>query len=303
MTLRELFDKYKKHYIDLRLKPNTVRGYLVNINNHILPVLGDMDIAFIDTDTIDDFVLQLKNKGLNNTTCIYCLSVLRSAFAFAVKRQYLTFNIFRNYDFPRKDNYSYKLLDESQLLSLYHYLENDDIFPCVLLAGFYGLRKGEILGLVKSDLYFVTDTKQYILTINRSVCDVCGVREVATPKNKSSVRSLLLTAEHSKRLKQYIDNRPLANSDYICSDINGMYINSNQLYYRFKLALCALNLPSIRFHDLRHSYATLMLKNGVHPKIISSVLGHSDVSTTLDIYSHNDVSMQIACLSVLDNLE
>lgn len=301
MTVKELFEKFDV-YMNSRLKPNTYRGYKVNINNHILPYIADLCITDITCDTIDVLFRQLKNKGLNNTSVRYCFAVFRKALNYGVKRGYIDTNIMLSYDFPKANSYFYNVLSESQLKRLCSYLENDDIYPAVMLAAFYGLRKGEVLGLRLCDLDWCEDTQQYTVHIRRSVTDLSSGREVSTPKNKSSVRDIVLSEKHSERLLRFVCLRTIEPNDYLCTSGFGQYITTNRLCYRFKRALDFLKLPSVRFHDLRHSYATLMLKHGVHPKIVSSVLGHSDISTTLDIYSHVDLSVQKACLDVIDSI-
>lgn len=157
------------------------------------------------------------------------------------------------------------------------------------------------IGIYTFGFLWVPDLRQFIITVDCSATDVSHRRELSSTKTVSGVRKILLSRSHSLKLQFYIAYRGISGSDYLCQTSNG-FLTGNQLMYHFKRALSALNLPNIRFHDLRHSYATLMLKNGVNPKIVSSVLGHSDVSTTLNIYSHYDYTMQEACLDILDDL-
>ena len=298
MTVRDLLKVFDESYVQGRLKNNTIRGYRVNYN-HIISFMGDVDLALLDLSDIDSFVSYLRSNSLGNTTIRYVLSVLRKALNFAVKRGYVKYNVLLNYDFPRADRYFYEVLDEGQLEQLCMHLVGDDIFPCVLLAGFYGLRRGEILGLRICDVSKYED--KLVISVQHSVSDVKGIREFASCKNDFSCRKILLSDFHSLLLAQYLKKRSaLKKSNYLVCSTNGDFVTSNCLNYRFKKALFNLGLPDIRFHDLRHSYATMMLRSGVHPKIVSSVLGHSDVGTTLNIYSHADISMQRACLEVVD---
>lgn len=301
MIASDFFDLFYNVYVLNRLKPNTVRGYRVNVYNHIIPFFSDYNISDISFADIDDFVAYLRSKGLSNTSIRYALAVIRKAFSFAVKRGYLHTNVLFSYDFPKSSPFFYNLLDGHQLDCLCRYLEDSDIYPAVLLAGFYGMRKGEVLALTMDKLLWVPDLRQFIITVDCSATDVSHQRELSSTKTVSGVRKIVLSRSHSLKLQFYIAYRGISGSDYLCQTSNG-FLTGNQLMYHFKRALSALNLPNIRFHDLRHSYATLMLKNGVNPKIVSSVLGHSDVSTTLNIYSHYDYTMQEACLDILDDL-
>lgn len=302
MLVCELLDLFDMTYMQGRLKPSTIRGYRVNFK-HINKYLGENVLESIDYAHLDTLVSNLRVEGLNNTSIRYVLAVLRKAFNFAVKRGYLDRNILLSYDIPRPSKFLYSVLNEHQLNKLCHYLSDDDIYPCVLLAGFYGMRKGEILGLRRTDFYYDENTQQYIITVKRTIVDSLGYRDITSVKNSYSTRKILISKSHSKNLKMYIQERDKILCDiFIVSDKCGNYVSTNQLTYRFKKALEFLGLPNIRFHDLRHSYATFMLRAGVHPKIVSSVLGHSDISTTLDIYSHTDLSMQSACIDVIDQI-
>ncbi len=149
----------------------------------------------------------------------------------------------------------------------------------VTLALCYGLRRGECLGIIPG-LDVNPDT--CVLHVQRTR-SIENQKEVITPcKTEDSDRYILLRSEH---MRLFHKKTRLA-----CS------LSPMQLEHRFKMVLQKHGFPAIRFHDLRHSYATLMLSKGVNPKIVSSVLGHSGVEITLDIYSHPDVSMQRFCL-------
>ncbi len=293
MTVKELFDIFDLAYIDTRLKFNTQNGYRNNIRLHILPHIGDYDITAVNYTVADKLLLELKNKGLSNTSIKYVFSVLRKAFNFALGREYLQKNIFSSYDFPLQNRYQYTVLKDYEVDSLidFAFAADSDIFPAVLLAARYGLRRGEALGVKTADF------RQYdcILLVSRSANDVDGRRIITEPKYKS-VRTVLLTKRDLQRLTKHSLLREASPEDYLCRDYDGNYITTNQLQNKFKQLLKACELPDVRFHDLRHSYATSMLAAGVHPKIVQSVLGHSDIQTTLDIYSHYDASLQAACL-------
>lgn len=302
MFVSELLQLFDNTYMQGRLKPSTIRGYRFNFN-HINKYLGCTDISALTYAHIDTLVSNLRVEGLNNTTIRYVLAVLRKALNYGCKRGYIEKNILTSYDVPKPAMFFYNVLDEYQLNKLCNYLIADDIYPCVLLAGFYGMRKGEILGLRFSDFYYDEKDKQYIITVKRTVFDSHGRRDITSVKNDYSCRKLLISKEHSQNLKVYIQKRShlFKGNFFVCNKV-GEIVTTNQLSYRFKRALEFLKLPIIRFHDLRHSYATFMLRAGVHPKIVSSVLGHSDIGTTLDIYSHTDLSMQKACTDIIDDI-
>lgn len=183
------------------------------------------------------------------------------------------------------------------------FLRDYDIYPAVLFAARYGMRRGEALGITDEDFCSTRFDRIYV-SVCRNVNDSGKSRHIFAPKNKSSARQICLTDHDYERLMFYSDSRNFKRCDglsYFCRAYTGDYVTVDKLQRDFKRLLKDCNLPDIRFHDLRHSYATMMLRFGVHPKIVSDVLGHSNVSTTLDIYSHSDLSMQSFLLDVLDS--
>lgn len=279
------------------LKPSTYNGYRVNIDNHILPVLGNKDSEELDYKDIDILVSKLTQEKLNNTSIRYTLKVLKQALTFAQKRKYINYNIMESYELPKKNKYNYSTFSEEELNLLISDMLNgdNDIKLCLILMVCYGLRRGECLGLKYSDL------NGNILRIRRTSQFVHKDFLTTDCKTEKSRRDILLTKEHINIIKEYHMNREKNPDGFLMRKTDGRRITQNMLQREFKLALKRLKLPDIRIHDLRHSYATLMMSNGVNPKIISSVLGHSSISITMDLYSHADTSMQKACLSVIDD--
>ncbi len=154
----------------------------------------------------------------------------------------------------------------------------------VTLALCYGLRRGECLGITAQDI----DIKNSILHIQRTRSRERG-QDIITPcKTDKSNRFILIRPEHAEMITGKAGQEMQKLTPEM---LNKEFNNFTRLY----------SYPNVRFHDLRHSYATLMMKKGINPKIVSTVLGHSKVDTTLDIYSHPDVSMQKICLDVFQN--
>jgi len=126
LTVKELFDIFESSYMRLKLKPTTVNGYLVNINNHILPYIGDKELSEIDFLCLDRLTAVLVSKNLNGTTIHYVYAVMKKAFSFAVKRRYIEYNIIQDFDLPRKNEFNYSTYTEDELIKIISYLRETD---------------------------------------------------------------------------------------------------------------------------------------------------------------------------------
>ncbi len=153
-----------------------------------------------------------------------------------------------------------------------------------------GMRRGEILGLKWNNVDLENNT---ICVINSLVPTKVGLK-LLPPKTKTSVRKISLPPTLVEILKDY-KNKNYSNS-FVCTLENGKLITPSSLNHKFKDILKENNLPSIRFHDLRHSHASLLLTQGVQPKMISERLGHSNINITMDLYSHiyDSTNLEIA---------
>lgn len=281
MTLYELAAEFSANYMQIRLRPSTVRGYTVNLNNHILPRLGDLPAQDVTADDLDELTAEL-SLTLSNKSMIYVHATLRKMLAYALKRGYIDKSPYGTYDLPRVDPYRYNVWKEESIHAALRLITGTAIEIPVTMALCYGLRRGECLGLIPS---LDIDRRNNVLHVQRTRSVERGGLIVTTCKTKHSNRHILLTPEHTVLLI-----RSCRAGDY------AFPFSPTVLDTTFKKFIDLNGLPQIRFHDLRHSYATYMLYKGINPKIVSTVLGHSSVKVTLDLYSHPDVAMQRVCL-------
>lgn len=284
LTLGDLWLEFEQFYMAVRLRPSTVRGYRINWTLHIVPFLSPtLPLSVLSVRLLDELTVALRKTGLSNRSILYVHATLRKMLSFAVKRGYLASSPYGLVDLPRPERYRYSVLDENQIHRLLDLVVSDEILRLpVTLALCYGLRRGEVLGIIPcSDLDFSSG----ILHIQRSRSQENGVPVITPCKTESGNRQILLYPDH---LRLFRDLKP---DSFACP------LSPASLDVYFKRFLVQYGFPDVRFHDLRHSYATLMLAKQVNPKIVCSVLGHSHVSVTLQIYSHPDVSMQSVCLN------
>lgn len=284
---------------------NTIKGYKVNIDKHIIPVIGDVKLCKLQPYHIDDMISKMVDKGLSVTSQRYVIATLRKALNSAVKRRYIGFNVVEYVDIPKPQKYTPIVLSIEQLKILADKCLTDFNYLPVLLSAVLGLRRGEVLGLKWSDFDFVKHT----VHIQRTATPKNGGYVFSPCKTYESVRTLsvpFFVISYLKKwkceqnsVKQYISNFNI--EDYVFYLPNGI-ISATTLYRHFKKLLKECNLPNIRFHDLRHSWATMMLTENIPTKIASSMLGHSNIRTTLDIYTHLVTDSQKPAIDVLNSI-
>jgi len=239
---------------------------------------------------------QSENRGLSTQTVAHHHRVLFGALKQAVRWRILTFNPADAVNPPRPDKHEMKVLDEEQTRALIEASRDTDLYVPILLAVTTGMRLGELLGLHWRDV----DLKRGKLAVTQSLQATKNGLEFRQPKTKKSRRSIPLTSTAAEALRQHkkaqLEHR-MANADrYEDNDLvfpreygkpwNPRTFSSSWTRQRDSMGL------DIRFHDLRHTHATLLLRQGVHVKVVSERLGHSTVGITLDTYSHVLPDMQ-----------
>ena len=206
--------------------------------------------------------------------------------------------------FKRKEM---KTLSDSQVRTLLSFAEGDRFEVLFWLAVTTGLRQGELLGLKWSDI----DWTGRRIGVQRQVQRLRGGLVFSEPKTAAGRRVIalgVLTIEKLRRHQNLQTEEKQAakhywkENDMIFPSSTGTPMDPSNLYHNFKRMLKRAGLPDIRFHDLRHTAATLMLQQGTHPKIVQERLGHSDISMTLNTYSHVLPGMQDEAAGKLDEL-
>lgn len=242
------------------------------------------------------------SDGCNANSVIHYHAVVRKALQYAVKNELISTNVADKVDRPKKNKYLAAFYSKAELTTLFEATKDDPMAIVIQLAAFYGLRRSEVLGLRWSSIDFVQNT----LSVNHKVTEgkVDGKVTIFTEdklKTKSSfrtlplipcVRELLFAAKEKQAEYKALFKGSYCKDyeDYICVDQMGKLFRPNYITDHFKLLLSQNGLRKIRFHDLRHSCASLLLAQGIAMKQIQDWLGHSTFNTTADIYSHLDFS-------------
>ncbi len=283
----------------VNVSESTYSNYRIMIESRMIPffkTFGDLKVKDITGDEINDYYRHIRELGLKGTSAQRHHSMLHLAFKTAVKRRVIPSNPVDQADGPKATQYIGKYYNAAELKELLDKAENDPIYIVILLAAYFGLRRSEVLGLKWSAVDFETKT----VSISHKVIQTSnGLTGMDVMKTKSSYRTLplipqveeaLLKEQAKQEEMQRVMRRGYCKkyTDYICVDALGNLIKPDYVTNHFKILLRDNQLKQIRFHDLRHSCASLLLSNGVPMKMIQDWLGHSDMGTTANIYSHID---------------
>ncbi len=292
MTLGEWLDKWLNDFLPGTIRQTTLDGYRRNIKNYIKPNLGDAKLAFITTNDIQKMYNKLKKNGrikchpdygyeLADTTVIKIHTTLHSAMEAAVKNHLIQKNPTDGTKLPKKKQPSLRILNDAEIDTLMKAIEDNEIWGDFFYTEITtGLRRGEICGLKWTDF----DEENNTLYINRTIhMQKGGKIYEGEPKTGKGKRKIILPQSTADILK-----KRARISEWIFPDIYDPTkpVKPSSAYYRMKIILKKVGLPSIRFHDLRHTFATHALVSGVDVKTLSEILGHTRPSFTLDTYTH-----------------
>ena len=294
--------------VENSVRPNTYIQYSQIVHQHIVPVLGKILLKDLRPDHVQKlYTVKLKN-GISARTTQLIHAVIHRALNHALKQGLVARNVSDAVTRPKVPRKEMKTLDDYQVRQLLQAAEETRMQTLFWIAVSTGLRKGEILGLKWSDL----DWNNGRLQIQRQVQRIKGVGLVlCEPKSASGRRVIILGEKTLDRLRkhkeeQYRERNRAGDmwkeNDLIFPSPNGTILDQSKVNKVYKKCLQKAGLPNLRFHDLRHSAATLMLQQGIHPKVVQERLGHSDISLTLNIYSHVLPSMQEEAAEKMDEL-
>lgn len=307
-TTLELFLSHWLESIQLSLRPGTFYQYEMTCRKHVVPTLGSVRLKDLQPDRIQKLYIQKTQEGCGVRTIKMIHSVLHSSLKMAVKHGMLSRNPADAVTPPRYEHEEMQFYDESQVNQFLFAAKGNRNEALYYLAVTTGLRQSELLGLKWSDLDWVKKT----LTVQRQLRRGFRNNDYFTaPKTKAGKRTIKLGEKAIEILHEHWDvqteERRLAGNrwkenDLIFTSSIGTPMDQHNLYRVFREFITSIGLPSIRFHDLRHTAATLMLNHGIAPIIVSKRLGHSKVSITLDIYGHLMSEMQSEAADLMDEL-
>lgn len=305
ITVEQHLMQWVETYCKPNLSPCTVRGYLVNIKKHTLPYIGAVQLQKLIPLQIQRMFEQLQEKNLSPRTIKYIHSTLREALHHAFKMQLIPRNPADFVSLPKQIKYRAKAYEENEVVKMLEAATNTDMEAPLNLAVGLGLRRGELLGLRWCDI----DFEKNQISIVQNLVFVDGEYIFRQPKSESGNRTIEVPSsivsvlkKHKKRQLEYklLFGTAYNNNDLVCCKEDGSPHNPGSFSHKFDRFLETNGLRHIRFHDLRHTNASLMLQYNVPAKVASQRLGHSSIGITLDLYSHVIGDLQTEAANKID---
>jgi integrase len=304
--------QYLEHWIEnvhkKAIRLSSYMEYRKLIAKHILPGLGHIKLQRLTIQQVEAFYTRKLDEGLSARTVRQMHGILHRALAHALRTNLVNRNVCDAVTLPRLKRHEIHPLTTEQASNFLAAAQGHRLEALFTTAVLTGMRVGELLALRWSDIDFDRTYLQVCRTVRHITGQ--GFRE-NEPKTATSRRKIVLSPFLIDVLKQHrirqVEARLKRGStweehDLVFCNTYGKYIDSASLRYTFRNILREAGLPPMRFHDLRHSAATLLLAMGVHAKVVQELLGHSTIVTTLNIYSHVLPSMHQDALDKLSNL-
>jgi integrase len=311
-TLRQFLEQWIQD-VASQLQPSSLRRYRDYVRVHLIPGLGPVTLAKLTAQQVQAFYTRKKNEGLSSTTVHHLHGVLHRALGDAERLGLGQRNVTEQAHTPRRSTQQARAMKDEEANRFLEVAQDDRFYALYVLALTTGMREGELLGLRWQDLDL--DDQRPSLQVQVGVQEAEKGYILAEPKTTSSRRRIALTAVAVAALRQHhlrqAEERLRLGTAWdgtlnlvFPNAFGGVMIPHNLAKRGFKQLLNRAGLQDhdYHFHCLRHTAATLLLSHGVHPKVVSEMLGHADISITLRIYAHVTPTMQQAAVDTMQHV-
>ena len=307
-TVESWMDEWFENVAKLKVRPSSHQTYRGYIDHHITPNIGNIPLEKLSTMDLQKLYRKLMNKGrverieaqnqpkgLSAKTVRNINQVISSAMEFAVAQKIIPENPCKAVALPKLEHKEMQTIPAEQLQAFLQEAKNTGVYEMYYIELATGLRRGELLGLKWQDI----DWKNGIIKVRRSIARVDGQIVEAPLKTKNSYRTVTISRQAIEVLKQ---QKAKTNDVYIFPSPNGGPSSPDSVNNMLKRVLARAGIPKVRFHDLRHTFATIALQNGVDIKTLSSMLGHFSPGFTLERYTHVTTSAQKEAAKTIGNI-
>ena len=308
-TVGEWMEVWFQDYAKIKVRPSSHQTYQGYICNHIRPNIGNIPLEkltsldlqkfykkLLTTGRVDRVEAKGQPKGLSAKTVRNIHQILSSGLKLAQEQRLILTNPAEGCALPRVEHQEMKTLTTVQLASFFQEARESGVFELYYLELATGLRRGELLGLKWEDI----DLERGDLRVRRQVSRINGEVVEAPLKTKNAYRTLPLAEDTVSVLRE--QRRKVGNSPWVFPSPNGGPISPDSVLHMLHRVLKRAGLPKVRFHDLRHTFATLALQNGVDVKTVSGMLGHFSAGFTLDTYAHITSAAQRQAAQTMGNV-
>ncbi len=292
-TVTQFLDQWLENVAKPSVRPKTLHSYAQIVRLYLKPALGHHQLAKLAPQHVQAMLNDRQQAGLSPRTVQYARDVLRQALNQALKWGLVARNVALLVDPPRSDRQPVTPLAAEQARGFLDQLKSQEnrLWPVIAMAIMTGLRQAELLGLRWSDV----DLEGRTLCVAQTLQRIDGKWQVGEPKSKRSRRTLPLPAEvvstlRAQRLRQ-LEERLLAGDRWqdwglIFTSTVGTPLEPSNLNARLHTLLAEAGLPQQGIHKLRHCFASLLIAQGVSPRVVMEMLGHSQISLTMNTYAH-----------------
>jgi integrase len=297
MTTGRYLDEWLETSVRGRLRPATVKSYEDTVRLFLKPALGRVPLVKLEARHIERMLADLP-AHLSDTTRRYCYVILRIALGRAYKQGLVLRNVATMVDAPSKAKHDVEPFSQDEVSRFLASIEDDRLQALYVVALATGMRQGELLGLRWVDV----DLAEGTVTIRHTMSRIgAGLGE---PKTEASKRTVRLPASALAVLRRHKADQKVVKlgEGYVFATRTGTALQARNVSRSYHRALERAGIEHRRFHDLRHTFATLLLGKGVDVAVVSKALGHSNVSTTADVYAHWTRPMQERTAAVMETV-
>ncbi len=300
ITFGEWLRQWLKDYVSINTTPRTMESYQSNVEGHIIPALGRIPLLQLEPQNIQTYYADALingrsdgKGGLSARSVLYHHRIIGKALRQAVNLGLVARNVVEVVHPPRQSRPTLNVLEVADIPKLLDILHETPYYVYYSLLLYTGLRRGEGLALRWKSIDLIDGKLQVVETAYKLGNGEYIIKEPKTAHSRRSVSipvslNLLLLEYRGDQVKIFEKlGKQVSPDDFVfVRHDNGLPLDPNMVTKKFSKAIREAKLPHLRLHDLRHTHATLMLKAGIHPKIVSERLGHANISITLDTYSH-----------------